>query len=233
MDSLFAEHETFMRATHSFGEGPEPCISEYYVCKGEEMADDKPTGSLLYILVEEYVTDKGLPAHMEAGKTKFGKFDVLMEKMGKYACSAEMTGSVITCGSDTPSSVHTTKGQVGIHFVVAVDPSEEAAFDALWARHETWMRSTHSNTAGAGDDSKAPRYTHFSINKGKEVVDDKETGKICYSMTETYVAPEGIAGHFASAEVNWKDDLGTLTGTYLPKAKFADIGHTKVIASFK
>lgn len=236
---LWLTHGKFMRATHSFKTGPEPVLTEYYVVKGDEMGPDKkPTGNVLFILNETYIKEEAIAQHWDLGAKSEEAFPGMYKKfnelMPKYAILVQMNAKVLTCISDGPKELTARVGDIGVHLTVPVDKADEAEFDALWAAHEKFMRDTHVLTTDAGDDAKNPRLTHFSISKGVEFTDPMdpskgETGKIIYTMQETYVTPEGVGGHMGIAGTQpWMADL---QAKYLPKATYVDIGSTKVIAT--
>ncbi|CAE8669446.1 unnamed protein product [Polarella glacialis] len=123
-----------------------------------------------------------------------------------------------------------------IHITWRVPKAEEAEIDAYWKGHEAWMRSSH--TMGArGDDSKAPRLLEFYVSKGLELKNPLcpamgETGNVIYQMSETYVAPQGIAKHLELGTANWPGmkSLGDLHGVY---GVFMEIGSLNVITCWQ
>merc|ERR1712167_121615 len=82
------------------------------------------------------------------------------------------------------------QGSPTIHLVWKVPAGEdEAAVDAYWKKHETWMRESHQ----FGSNGDEPRILSYTISKGKELENpldsaSKETGMILYVMSEIYVA---------------------------------------------
>lgn len=240
--ALWITHGKFMRATHSFKTGAEPCLSEYYVVKGDEMGpDQKPTGNVLFIVNETYAKPEAIAKHWELGAKSGDAFPGMYDKfnalMPKYAAHVQMNAQVVTCLCDGEPPVTARVGDIGVHMTVPVAKgAEEAEMDALWATHEKWMRETHVLSTEDGDDAARPRLTHFTISKGAELSDPMdpakgETGRVLYTMQETYVAASGVGSHMSLAgSQSWMADLQS---KFLPKAIYVDIGATTVIATMQ
>ena len=95
------------------------------------------------------------------------------------------------------------KGAPCIHMTWCVPEDKEAEVDAFWKDHEQFMRKTH--TIGCVfDDEKKSRLLHYYIGKGPQMVDFQDpskgtTGKILYTMGESYVAEEDVKRHMDAA----------------------------------
>ena len=217
VDTWVASHEAFMQETHSFGAGPEPCMLKYYIAKGKELnnpmnPESGETGNFIYTMSEVYKTAAGIPAHMELAQPRDdGKlFGTLMEINGKYGKWLDAgTASVFTNIADSETTSITAKSQPTIHCVQKVPKADEQNMDAYWKSHEEFMRATHvCSVDDSIKDEDTPRVTSFSINKGVVLNDplDPESGDsgfVSYTMSETYAAPSGIAGHFVKAPEHW------------------------------
>ena len=217
IDAYWKSHEEFMQSTHVMGlEGDDataPRLLKFYIAKGKEL--NKPmdpasgeTGNLLYIMGESYVAAEGIGAHMAKATAEWSGMPDLGPKTEKYGVFMEAGScTTFTLLSDDVKSDVTAVGQPSIHIVWRVPEADEAEIDAYWKSHEAWMRGSHVMSL-EGDDADKPRLTSFSINKGKELSNPMDpssgfTGNLLYIMSETYVAPEGVASHMAKAGAEW------------------------------
>jgi len=137
------------------------------------------------------------------------------------------------CGkSEMPESY---KGRPTIHLVWRVPAADEAAIDAYWKSHETWMQKGHVMGL-AGNDEETPRLLKFYIAKGKELKNpfdpsQGETGNILYIMAEVYATAAGIRSHMAKGPVEWDGmkELGPMQEKY---GVFIEAGACTTFTSF-
>lgn len=224
VDEYWKSHEAWMQGSHTCGtEGDDatnPRLLKFYIAKGKELNNPMDpasgeTGNILYVMAEVYAAPTGIGKHMEKGGAEWSGMKDLGPWHAKYGVFMEAGScSVFTTLSDKVATNVTAVGQPSIHIVWRVPPADEAKIDAYWKSHEAWMRKEHVMSL-TGDDTKKPRLTSFSINKGKELNNPMDpgsgfTGNILYIMSETYVAPEGIASHMAKGAAEWPGmkDLG-------------------------
>lgn len=241
VDAYWTSHGKFMNDTHSFGTGPEPNILKYYIAKGKELNDPMDpnsgeTGNILYIMAEVYASSESIPAHMAKGTAEWPGMGELGAMHGKYGVVMELSCGVFTCLSDAATTSATEEGQPTIHMVWRVPSADEAAVDAYWKSHESWLRKSHVMGA-EGDDAVTPRLTSFSINKGKELNDPMdansgETGNLLYIMSESYVSPAGIASHMEKGGADWSGmaELGPMHAKY---GVFMEVGACSVFTTMK
>ena len=244
VDAIWKSHEEWMTKTHTHGtagtDDERPRLLKFYIAKGKELKDPMnpesgETGMLLYTMSEVYAAPEGIGAHFKVGDS-WPDMAKIMEGIGKYGHFIEVGAcQVLTAMEDEAKPMITAKGQPTIHAVFKVPAVEEAAFDAMFKSHEEFMRKTHTMNP-TGDDSKAPRLSSFFIAKGTELNDPMNpdggaTGNILYVMAETYYAPSGIAGHFAQAELGFKE-LPQLMGYIPTHGHFFENGACQVFTTF-
>ena len=187
---------------------------------------------------EKYVDPAGLGEHMSIGEKEWAGFPRLMDAIGRYAPFMTTNGVILTNYSDDIEPCTARKGDVTINLGILVPASMEADVDALWATHEKFMRDTHQfGEFPPADDLKRPRITQFTIVKAPELKDPLDpskgtTGKIQYSMQETYCTADGIKGHFALREQYPKmfDAIMPLVSEY---GVYTDLGQGLVIAAME
>ena len=126
-------------------------------------------------------------------------------------------------------------GKPTIHMVWRVPAEDEATIDKYWKAHEEFMKKTHV-VGEFGEASSAPRALEFYIAKGKELNDPMdpeqgETGNFLYVMSESYVAPEDVAGHMATAESTWSE-FSKFPDFMEKYAIFAQVGAASVFTTF-
>lgn len=199
-----------------------------------------PTGNLLYAVTERYVDVIGVQEHMRIGAEKWSGFPKLMDFFEKYGCFAQPNGVQFTTFADAAEPCKTRKNDITLSLGITVPASKEKELDVLFASHERFMRQTHAYGDYANplhDDVKHPRLTHFSVNKAKELVDPFDetkgyTGKVQYSIAETYVSEKGIEGHFSFRESHPLVFEGIVDAFTNPDyARFADVGGGRVVAA--
>ena len=187
---------------------------------------------------EKYVDPAGLGEHMSIGEKEWAGFPRLMDAIGRYAPFMTTNGVILTNYSDDIEPCTARKGDVTINLGILVPASMEADVDALWATHEKFMRDTHQfGEFPPADDLKRPRVTQFTIVKAPELKDPLDpskgtTGKIQYSMQETYCTADGIKGHFALREQYPKmfDAIMPLVSEY---GVYTDLGQGLVITAME
>lgn len=121
-----------------------------------------------------------------------------MELKGLYEKHIDIGSvKVLTCFQDAPQTVVTAeKGQPCIHAVWKVPSDKVATVDAFWAKHESFMRSTHG--LGTSTEEGKAKLTSFHIAKGPEMEDALQdppvpTGKEIYFMSEVcYSVSSGL-----------------------------------------
>ena len=198
-------------------------------------SESEPTGNVLYIVNEKYVTPDGLKEHFKLGEEKWEKFPMLMELMDKYGVFFNANGTILTNFVDDAAPCTARKGDTCINLAVSVPAEMEAKADQIWKEHESFMRSTHNFTTGPGDDMESPRITQFTITKGYETkvpmdFDSPKTGKILYIMHETYVSPDGLTGHMELG-AKYPDLFDKLMPLVEDNAVYVDFGQTKVFTN--
>ena len=188
-------------------------LLKFYIAKGAELNNPMDpssgeTGNVLYVMGETYAAPGGIASHMAKGGADWSGMADLGPKHEKYGVFMEAGScTTFTLLSDDVKCDVTAVGQPSVHIVWRVPEADEAEIDAYWKGHETWMRGSHVMSL-EGDDADKPRLTSFSINKGKELNNPMDpssgfTGNLMYIMSETYVAPEGVASHMAKAGAEW------------------------------
>ena len=250
LDGFWKMHEAFMRKTHTMGAAGDdsvaPRLQQFYIAKGKELENplnpaDGETGNFIYQMSETYFAGAGIAKHMELFMTQAP--DAFNKLTAEYAPAHGVhldigSTTVLTCYADNGAYVQAPKGAPAVHVTLKVPADKEAELDAFWKKHEAWMRKTHT-VGKAGDDSKGPRLYHFYIAKGKELNNpldpsSGETGSILYQMSESYVAPAGIAKHMELFMKDEPDAFKTLTGVYAPTyGVHLDIGATAIYTNFK
>lgn len=242
-DALFKSHVGFMKSTHTVGAiGTSPRVLEYSIAKGKELNDPMDpskgeTGNFLYCVSEVYTEAADIPAHFAAAEKSWenmAKFQECIKNFGKHV---DVGSEVITCYSDGVMAPCTTQvGNATFYITYTCPASAEAEMDAFFKDHEKFMREMHTFDASS-DDSVKPRLTSFHISKMKELTDPMDpskgvTGNFKYMMSESYVAPSGVAGHMAIAESKWGPGFAKfneLTGKY---ATFVAPGLATVCGTF-
>ena len=205
-------------------------------------AASSPTGNLLYAVTERYVDALGVKEHMRIGAERWSGFPQLAELVRDFGCFAQPNGVQLTTLKDTAEACVTRKGDVTLSLGIVVPASKERELDALFALHEAFMRETHVLSGDVAnpmmhDDLKAPRLTHFSVNKAFELNDPFDetkgfTGAVQYSIAETYVNANGIQGHFSFKERYPEVFEGVVNNFTDPAyARFADVGGGRVISA--
>jgi len=160
---------------------------------------------------------------MELGQSQMPEWFAKLAPYGEEFGVHMDVGSqaVLTCFADDGSVFNTPTGSPNIHMYWRVPADKEEEIDTFWREHEAWMRQSH--TMGPdGDDSEGPRLLAFYISKGPEMknpMDPEEgtTGNFIYNMSETYVAPEGIAKHMElgqSQMPEWFEKFGGYAAEY-------------------
>ena len=191
-------------------------------------------------MTERYVDALGVQEHMRLGAERWSGFPKLMELFAEHGCFAQPNGFQLTTFADAADPCKTRKNDITLSLGIVVPASKEKELDALFASHERFMRSTHAYGDYANpmhDDVKQPRLTHFSVNKSKELVDPFDeskgyTGKVQYSIAETYVSEKGIEGHFSFRESHPEVFNGIVEHFTDPEyARFADVGGGRVVAA--
>jgi hypothetical protein len=200
-----------------------------------------PTGNLLYAVTERYVDALGVKEHMRIGAERWSGFPQLAELVRDFGCFAQPNGVQLTTLADTAEACKTRKGDVTLSLGIVVPASKERELDALFALHEAFMRETHACAGDVAnplhDDGKAPRLTHFSVNKAFELVDPFDetkgfTGAVQYSIAATYVNANGVEGHFSFKERYPEVFEGVVKNFTDPAyARFADVGGGRVVAA--
>lgn len=242
-DKLFSTHEEFMKAKHTVGGvGPAPRVLQYSVAKGPEMNDPMDpskgeTGNILYLLSEVWAGPEDIPEHFKVAHSDWSMMSKFEECIGNFGKHVDIGSTVLTSFSDSVMPPCTTKkGDVTINISYTCPPEAEAEMEAFFAEHEKFMRETHTFTDTGNDDK--PRMTSFHIAKCKQLNDPMDpskgdTGKTQYMMSESYMAPEGVAGHIGNAQkytAGFFAKFEELTGKY--GSFVAPMGACKVIASF-
>ena len=215
VDAFWKDHEQFMRKTHTIGcvfdDEKKSRLLHYYIGKGPQMVDFQDpskgtTGKILYTMGESYVAEEDVKRHMDAaGEWEPFKDGTMMSMMQEYGLSSAVGSDKVFVGmadgDGAPSLIK--KGAPCIHMTWAVPEDKEAEVDAFWKDHEQFMRKTH--TIGCVfDDEKKSRLLHYYIGKGPQMVDFQDpskgtTGKILYTMGESYVAEEDVKRHMDAA----------------------------------
>lgn len=88
-------------------------------------------------------------------------------------------------------------GKTQIAFIFTASPDQVAEGDRLFTSHAAWMEKTHHQ-----DGARA--LLAYNVAKGPELSQpldpsSKPTGNICFTLTEVYESPEGIADHWQQA----------------------------------
>jgi len=243
IDKYWKTHEEFMKKTHVVGEFGEassaPRALEFYIAKGKELNDPMDpekgeSGNLLYIMSEIYVAPEDVAGHMKVAGEEWEGMAQMGDYMAKYNVAAQIgTCGVFTCLTDESKAFDIKRGEPTIQVIWRVPASDEKEVDAFWKSHEAFMRKTH---VMGKDGADKVHLTSFSINKGKELNDPMdpeqgETGNFLYVMSESYVAPEDVAGHMATAESTWSE-FSKFPDFMEKYAIFAQVGAASVFTTF-
>lgn len=229
VDSFFASHEKFMKATHntSADGSAEPHALAYFITKAPEPVEQidgsgatdpsKPTtGNTLYALHETYRSPDGCGAHMAAGQADEKLFATFLEIVGKYATSMIMAAPVVQTVSDPlmESLALVTKGCNASHLHFHVAAEDEATADAFFAKHKRFMDETH----GFGGKGPDPSVLMYTLTKMAEPVDGNDpskgtTGNFLYALVDVYKTMEGRLAH-RQAWRDWKAARGEPLGEF-------------------
>ena len=192
-------------------------------------------------MTERYVDALGVKEHVRLAAERWSDFPELVELFERFGCFSQPNGVQLTCFADAAEPCQTRVDDVTLSLGVVIPGAKERELDALFERHERFMRETHALGDAANplhDDARAPRLTHFSVNKADELVDPFDetkgtTGNVQYSIAETYVTARGVEGHFSFRDRYPEVFEGVVANFTNPAyAKFADVGG-RVIAAQK
>ncbi len=86
------------------------------------------------------------------------------------------------------------KGKAQLTVLIITPPDKEAEGDRIFASHAKWMEETHYRE---GDKA----LLRYNLSKGVH----KETGNVCFILTEVYETEAGITDHGQQAKESWKE----------------------------
>lgn len=249
MDAFWKEHEEWMQASHTVGldgdDAVAPRVLHFHIAKGAEKETpldpaSKETGNLLYIMSETYAAMEGIGKHMAMGGTDKAEWfkKLTTEYIPKYGFHVDMgQSSNLTSFADNYAAPCYQKGDATVHCVWKVPSDKESEMDAFWKEHEAWMRVSHAMTREGTDDEK-PRLTSFNIRKGAELADPFDgksapTGKLMYTMSETYVAGSGIAKHMELGNSQKAEWFKKMLAYQAEHGVMIEVGHCSVFTSME
>lgn len=244
MDAFWAEHEAWMRKSHSVEKKEEgkPCILHYHIAKGPQVKDpmaDKPeeTGNLLYIMSETYLNGDEIKAHLDlCGKEMSDWMGRMQGYAGKYALLMDIgsTANFTSLQDNQPASIY-EKGDACIHMLWKVPGEKKKEMAEFWTKHQEWMRKSHVMERKANSDKK-PRVTSFNIRCGQEQNDPMDpskgkTGQMLIIMSESYASPEDIGLHMETCAKDIPDWMGQMQKYAGEYGQHMDAGQTKVLCT--
>lgn len=249
MDAFWKEHEAWMQRSHTLGfEGDDsvaPRLLHFYIAKGVEHEDamdasSPETDTVVYFMSETYADPAGIGKHMELGGSDMGEWfkKLTTEYVPKYAHHLDLGQTAnFTSFADEWSPMVYKKGDPTITMVMKVPAEKEAEVDAFWKEHEAWMRKDHTMGHEVVDAAK-PRLTSFDIRKGAEVTDPFDgksapTGKILYTMSESYAEIDDIKKHMQVGGANMPEMMGKFTELIKDYGHYLEVGHLKVFTSME
>lgn len=95
------------------------------------------------------------------------------------------------------------KGKTQVAFIFTAEGDQVHEGDRLFESHAAWMEKTHHQEG----ERALLRYT---VAKGPELSDkldpsSKPTGRTCFTLSEVYESPAGLADHWKQGAENWPE----------------------------